>query len=113
MVESREGIAMVSALAEKQTEIAKLCTRFGVQRLEVFGSAAADEGFDPRRSDVDFIVEFGAEQDLGPWLKNYFAFRDALSEIVGYPVDLVMSSAMKNPYFIGEANRTRRLVYAA
>ena len=69
--------------------------------------------FDPATSDLDFIVEFRADQDLGPWLQNYFAFRDALSDLFGYPVDLVMSSAMKNPYFIREANRTRRLLYGA
>jgi predicted nucleotidyltransferase len=104
---------MVSALAERQTEIACLCARFGVRRLEVFGSAASDENFDPRTSDVDLIVEFQPDQDLGPWLKQYFAFRDALSELLGFPVDVVMASAMKNPHFIREANRTRRLVYAA
>jgi len=104
---------MVSVLAERHTELATLCDRFGVQRLEVFGSAASGEGFDPRTSDLDFIVEFRADQDFGPWLQNYFAFREALSNLFGFPVDLVMSSAMKNPYFIREANRTRRLLYGA
>ena len=104
---------MVSAIAEKQAEVRALCARFGVERLEVFGSAATDEGFDPRRSDLDFIVEFRPDQDLGPWLQNYFAFREELSNLFGYSVDLVMSSAMKNPYFIREANRTRRLLYGA
>ncbi|MEX2171365.1 MAG: nucleotidyltransferase domain-containing protein [Pirellulales bacterium] len=102
---------MVSAIVEKQADIHELCARFGVERLEVFGSATSDEEFDPRRSDLDFIVEFAADQDLGPWLRNYFAFRDELSNLFGYPVDLVMSSAMKNPYFIREANHTRRLLY--
>src|SRR5436305_13787392 len=104
---------MVSALTERQAEIANLCARFGVRRLEVFGSAASEENFDPRTSDIDLIVEFQPDHDLGPWLKQYFAFRDALSELLGFPVDVVMASAMKNPYFIREANRTRRLVYAA
>ena len=104
---------MVSTLAERQSEVADLCERFGVRRLEVFGSAASEEKFDPQKSDVDFIVEFHRDRDLGPWLEKYFALRDALSELVGYPVDLVMSSAMKNPYFIREANRTRRLLYGA
>ena len=104
---------MVSAIAAKQTELATLCERFGVERLEVFGSAASGEEFDPRTSDLDFIVEFRVGQALGPWLQHYFALRAALSDLFGYPVDLVMSSAMKNPYFIREANRTRRLLYGA
>jgi hypothetical protein len=106
-------VVMVTAIAERQDEIASLCERFGVRRLEVFGSAASEEQFDPRTSDVDLIVEFEPGCDLGPWLERYFAFRNALSEVVGYPVDLVMSSAMKNRHFIREANRTRKLIYAA
>jgi predicted nucleotidyltransferase len=102
---------MVSSLTARQAEIADVCARFGVRRLEVFGSAASDAGFDPQSSDVDFIVEFRPGYDLGPWLRDYFALRDALSQLVGFPVDLVMSSAMKNPFFIREANRTRRLLY--
>jgi uncharacterized protein len=104
---------MVSAIGERRDRISQLCEQFGVVRLEVFGSAASGEGFDPVRSDVDFIVEFREGQELGPWMRQYFAFRDALSSLLGQPVDLVMSSAMKNPYFIREANRTRRLVYGA
>jgi uncharacterized protein len=104
---------MVSTIADNQAAISELCTRFGVQRLEVFGSAASGEGFDPQKSDLDFIVEFRPDQDLGPWLQHYFALRDALSSLFGFPVDLVMSSAMKNPYFIREANRTRTMLYGA
>jgi predicted nucleotidyltransferase len=103
---------MVSIIADKQAELAALCEQFGVARLEVFGSAASDE-FDPNKSDLDFLVEYRADHDLGPWLRDYFALRDALSVLFGYPVDLVMPSAMKNPYFICEANRTRRLLYGA
>ena len=104
---------MVSVFGEKQSELATLCQRFGVKRLEVFGSAASEEDFNPETSDLDFIVEFRADQDLGPWLEDYFSFRQSLSSLFGYPVDLVMSSAIKNPYFIREANRTRRVLYGA
>jgi predicted nucleotidyltransferase len=104
---------MVSLLVDKQREVAALCDRFGVQRLEVFGSAATEEQFVPGSSDLDFIVEFRAGEDLGPWLRKYFEFRDALSSLFGYPIDLVMASAMKNPYFVREANRTRSLLYGA
>ena len=97
---------MVSTINERRAEISDLCERFGVARLEVFGSAASGEGFDPRRSDMDFIVEFREGQELGPWMRHHFAFRDVLSALLGQPVDLVMASAMKNPYFIRE--RTAR-----
>ena len=79
----------------------------------MFGSAATDDRFDSEQSDLDFIVQFRTDQKLGPWLESYFALRDELSNLFGYPVDLVMASAMKNPRFIREANRTRRLLYGA
>jgi predicted nucleotidyltransferase len=104
---------MVSVLSEKQAELAELCTRYGVKRLEVFGSAATDDHFDPATSDLDFIVEYQAGQDLGPWHQHYFEFRDALADLFAYPVDLVMSSAIRNPHFVREANRTRRVLYGA
>ena len=34
-----------------------LCRRFGVRRLDLFGSAATGR-FDPTRSDLDFLVVF-------------------------------------------------------
>lgn len=104
---------MITAIAENRSRLDALCRQFGVKRLEVFGSAASETDFDPLRSDVDFIVEFRPDQDLGPWLRHYFAFRGALAELLGRSVDLVMASAMKNSHFIREANRTRQVVYGS
>lgn len=81
-------------------------------RLEVFGSAA-DASFDEERSDVDFLVEFEPDADLGPWLSRYFELQRELENVVGRPVDLVMAGAPKNPYFIREVNRTRKTLYAS
>ena len=102
---------MISTVAERANDLAGLCQQYGVVRLELFGSAATAEAFDPSRSDLDFIVDFDPGRDLGPWLSHYFAFRDALASLFGRPVDLVMRSAMTDEHFIREANRTRRLVY--
>lgn len=104
---------MVPKLEQKRDELLQLCRSYGVRRLEVFGSAATGEGFDPGHSDFDFLVEFQPEQDLGPWLKHYFMFKRDLEGLLDRPVDLVMPSAMRNPYFAREANRTRQLLYAA
>jgi uncharacterized protein len=83
-----------------------------VLRLELFGSAS-NGTFDFERSDVDFLVEFLANYDFGPWLSRHFRFRDQLVEIVHRPVDLVMIDAPRNPYFIRSVNATRQLLYAA
>jgi len=47
--------ALAQPLIDHHDEIVKLCRAYGVERLEVFGSAA-DGRFDPARSDFDFIV---------------------------------------------------------
>jgi hypothetical protein len=48
---------MIGMLQERRMEIAALCEKYGVKRLDLFGSAAGD-GFDPEASDLDFIVSF-------------------------------------------------------
>ena len=103
---------MIRLIEDKRDAIEALCRKYGVARLEVFGSAA-DDTFEPGRSDVDFLIEFLPGQDLGPWLSHYFDLKVELEQLLGHKVDLVMPAAMRNPYFIREANRTRVVLYAA
>ena len=103
---------MTSMIESRRGALADLCRRYGVRRLELFGSAATD-AFDPSRSDLDFLVEFLPEQELGPWLRHYFNFQNELSQIFGHAVDLVMADAVKNRHFRRELDRTRTLLYAA
>jgi predicted nucleotidyltransferase len=77
-------------------QIAELCQRFSVRRLELFGSALPDD-FDPVRSDLDFLVEFDSETDVNLF-EAYFDLRQALAKLLKRPVDLVMPSAIRNPY---------------
>ena len=53
---------MASVLDSHLAEIPDLCRRYGVARLELFGSAAGD-AFDPQRSDLDFLVAAGSLQN--------------------------------------------------
>ena len=103
---------MIDLIEEHRTAMAALCHKFHVARLEIFGSAA-DDTFDEEASDLDFLVEFLPGQSLGPWMSVYFDLKSELEQLFGHGVDLVMSGALKNPYFIREVNRTRRLVYAS
>ena len=76
--------------------IAELCRRFGVRRLDLFGSAATGR-FDPERSDLDFLVEFDDSRTFG--LKgSYFRFHGALEELFQRKVDLVTAGTIENPY---------------
>jgi uncharacterized protein len=102
---------MVPSISEHRNEIAELCRRFRVRRLELFGSAAG-EAFDPRRSDADFLVEFEPLAD-GEHADAYFGLRESLESLLSRPIDLVMTKAIRNPYFLQAIEPTRTLLYAA
>jgi predicted nucleotidyltransferase len=95
----------------KREEIAELCRRHRVRRLALFGSAVG-EGFDPERSDLDFLVEFKLLPP-GTYADTYFGLLEALQQLFGRPVDLVDDSAIKNPYFRESVERSQALLYAA
>ena len=103
---------MHAAIADKKHELAELCERHGVIRLEVFGSAARGTDFDPKSSDADFLVEFRLVNGRSP-LRQYFEFEEALRRTLGRPVDLVESGAVENPYLRMAIDRSRELIYAS
>lgn len=49
---------MLPLIESHRPEISKICRRFHVQRLDVFGSAARVTDFDPARSDVDLLLTY-------------------------------------------------------
>ncbi|HEU5094309.1 MAG TPA: nucleotidyltransferase domain-containing protein [Reyranella sp.] len=80
-------------VAEKLDALAAICRRHGVARLELFGSAARSTDFDPRRSDVDFLVTFepSTRNDLGA----FGDLKKELEQLLGRPVDLVEREAIE------------------
>lgn len=102
---------MIRLIEQNREALARLCVRHRVARLELFGSAAEGE-FDSHQSDLDFLVEFLPLQ-AGQHADAYFALLDSLQALFGRPVDLLMVTAIKNPYFLQSVNRTRQVVYAA
>ena len=94
----------------RRGELAALCRRFHVRRLEVFGSAAAAD-FDPSRSDVDLLVEFQPGSALKA-LHQYFGLKEALEALLGRSVDLVVASAVKNPYIRRSIEESQETIYA-
>jgi len=99
-------------IADRRAALAELCRRFGVRRLEVFGSAARGDDFDPAHSDADFLVEFTPNSDFAP-LAQYFDFQAAMQALLGRKVDLVQPTAIRNPYLLASINRARELVFEA
>ena len=101
---------MASILDSHLAEIPDICRRYGVLRLELFGSATGD-AFDPQRSDLDFLVEFDA--DSSRLFDRYFGLKESLEALYGRRVDLVTAGSLGNRYFIEAINKSRQLVYAA
>lgn len=101
---------MIALIEQRRPEIAALCRRFGVRRLEVFGSAATG-GYREDTSDLDFLLEFDAPASPG-YADRYFGLLEALESLFGRPVDLVVPSAIKNPYLRESVERIRTLLYA-
>lgn len=102
---------MIALIDTHRSEVAALCKRFGVQTLEVFGSAA-DGSFDEAHSDIDFLVEFSPD-DAGSLFHRYFATQESLERLFDRKVDLLTLSALRNAYLIAAVNKSRQIVYAS
>ena len=88
-------------------DIAELCEEFGVERLELFGSAATGEV--EEANDIDFIVRF-ADRSPG-YATRYLDFAKALEELLDREVDLVTERSIQNPYFRRSVDASRRVIY--
>ena len=99
---------MISEIQQRQTEIQDLCRRYGVRKLELFGSAST--GNFRSDSDLDFLVEF---EPLPNYSDRYFGLLESLEQLFNRPVDLVVATAIKNPYFQESVEKTKALLYAA
>jgi predicted nucleotidyltransferase len=104
-------VFMHPTIAQHRPGIVAICQRHRIRRLEVFGSAARGEDFDPAHSDVDFLVEF--EPGIQPGLHTFYGAKAELEQLLGHAVDLVEPAAVRNPYVLAGINRSRETVYAA
>lgn len=98
-------------ISQHRPGISSICSHYRIRRLEVFGSAARADDFDPPSSDADFLIEFDPDAHVG--LVEFFGIKAELEALLGRSVDLVESSAVRNPYVLASINQHRELVYAA
>jgi predicted nucleotidyltransferase len=101
---------METALHLDTEAIGRACERYGVERLRVFGSVLTDR-FDPKTSDVDFLVTFQPEREN--LFHDYFDLKFELQRIVGRGVDLVVERSVRNPFFKAAAFGRAQDLYAA
>lgn len=80
--------------------IARVCQKYGVEELSVFGSALRDDF--QASSDVDFLVVF-KNNDTGPWMSKLVELEQELAALLGKDVDLVNKRGVEQ-----SRNRIRR-----
>lgn len=100
---------MIPLVARQTEAIAALCRRFGVRRLDLFGSAATGR-FDEASSDLDFVAEF-ADPSVPGYADRYLGFTEALEELFGRPVDVLTERQIRSPWFREAVEATRQPVY--
>lgn len=100
---------MIALVDDKKPEIVALCRRFGIRRLDLFGSAATG-AFDPERSDLDFVVDLGSYDDA--IADRYLDFAEALEALFGRSVDLITERSIRNPYLRFQVDTQRVRIYA-
>lgn len=101
---------MIDLLTDNLPAIRELCERYGVRKLEVFGSAVEPERFDLATSDVDFVIEF---IDRGPgYADRFFRFAEGVENLLGRRADFVFGNKpIKNPYFREAVDESRVTIY--
>lgn len=101
---------MIPEIEQHREEIIPICEEFGLERLELFGSAAAGD-FDPGTSDIDFLVVYPEGFDYGPWGERVDEFKQRLAGLLGRKVDLVVLRWADNPYVLRSIERQRTPIY--
>lgn len=102
---------MIRLIEDRRAELERLCVRYRMRRLALFGSAASDD-LHPEASDLDFAVEFSP---LSPreHSESYFGLHEALEDLFGRRVDLVEYGPITNPYFRRALEDSQVMVYEA
>ena len=90
-----------------QNEIDKICQKYQVKSLTVFGGALSDK-FD-ESSDIDFLLELETSEG---GIKRYMNIKFELERLFTRPVDLIMPKAIKNKRLKGYMFSNTREVYA-
>jgi predicted nucleotidyltransferase len=82
-------VAIVQPIIEThRAELAAICRRFHVSKLDLFGAASRDD-VDPERGDFDFLVALDLATSTNA-CEDYVRFKDALESLFGRTVALVM-----------------------
>lgn len=106
------GVRVASTVASHLPALAKLCTKYRVRRLALFGSGATERFDAEKGSDLDLLVEFEPRSPRAH-AEAYFGLMEDLQRTLGVAVDLVEAGASRNPYFQEAVRNTQVLLFEA
>lgn len=99
---------MNSILRDNINEIHKLCQKYNVKNLFVFGSAINNEfNID---SDIDLLIEFN-DIPSPDYAENFLEIAEAFEELFKKPVDLLTVKSLSNPILVESINKTKQQIY--
>jgi predicted nucleotidyltransferase len=100
---------MLPLIEENREKVALACRRLGVERLDLFGSAARND-FDDKQSDLDFVVRFVMPHDRG-YADRYLELAEALESCFSRRVDLLTERSLRNPILKQAISMDRQTLY--
>jgi hypothetical protein len=95
-------------IQEHIRELKKLCNKYHVAELYVFGSIVSDRF--TAKSDIDFLVRFSGVEPLD-YFDNYMDFKVDLERLFSRNVDLVEMQTIKNPILKKSIDRDKINLY--
>lgn len=101
---------MLLLIENNKLALQRLCEKYDVKSMYLFGSATNDE-FN-NSSDIDILISF-KEISFEKYTDNYFELHEALEKLFDRKVDLLTERSLSNPYFIESIEQTKQLLYAA
>lgn len=101
---------MHKIIADNKDSLIRLCKKYKVRTMYVFGSAST--GNLKENSDIDILISF---QDISieEYTDNYFELHYQLNKLLNRKIDLLTENSLSNPYFIESVEETKQLLYAA
>lgn len=90
--------------------IRNLCEKYGVVALYSFGSVNTSRFSE--KSDIDFIVELNTDDPI-EYTDKYFNLKFELENLLNRTIDLLETTAIKNPYLKKNIDSSKVLIYGS
>ncbi|MEA3444059.1 MAG: nucleotidyltransferase domain-containing protein [Bacteroidota bacterium] len=109
MEKQTENKMMNNLIVSNIDSLRQLFETHKIEKAYVFGSVLTNDF--KESSDIDFLVKFEIGIDPLEKGKLWWNLHDKLRDVLNREIDIVTERSLKNPYFIKELNKTKKLIY--